>query len=144
MQQTQRTDIFNDMKCYQWNVTTDETTRPETHRQLNIKQLNTFYKFNINEMYIKYEMKCQELQQALEKEIKIQPKLNYFNHVVKREYEIDTQNINYNKLNEDYNRHKILNYYHEYLSCPLLRPEFDFDNLDKMRNLKYIIIIMST
>ncbi len=37
MQQTQRTDIFNDMKCYQWNVTTDETTRPETDRQLNIK-----------------------------------------------------------------------------------------------------------
>ncbi len=75
-------------------------------------------------------------QQTLDKEIKIQPKLNYFNSVVKREYEIDTQNINYNKLNEEYNRHKILNYYHEYLLSPLLRPEFDFDNLDQNDKLK--------
>jgi hypothetical protein len=82
-------------------------------------------------MYIKYEIKCQELQQPLEKEIKIQPKLQYFNSVVKREYEIDTQNINYNNLNEDYNRHNFYYYYHEYLLSPLLRPEFDFDNLDK-------------
>ncbi len=89
-------------------------------------------------------MKCQELQQTLDKEIKIQSKLQYFNCLVKREYEIETQNINCNKLNEDYNRHKILNYYHEHLLSPLLRPEFHFENLDKMTNLKYIIIIMST
>ncbi len=48
-------------------LTTDETTRPSTVKQLNSKQLNTFHKFNINEKYVKYEMKCQELQQTLYK-----------------------------------------------------------------------------
>jgi hypothetical protein len=69
MQQTQRIDIYKDMKYYQWNETTYETTRSETNRELNIQQLNTFYKFNINERYGKYEMKCPELQQTLNKEV---------------------------------------------------------------------------
>ncbi len=36
MQQTLRTDIFNDMKSYQWNVITDETTRPRTIIEVNM------------------------------------------------------------------------------------------------------------
>jgi hypothetical protein len=63
MQETISRDKYKDTKCYDWNVTTDETTRPEQIKQLNSKQLDTFYKFNINERYGKYEMKCQELQQ---------------------------------------------------------------------------------
>jgi ATP-dependent exoDNAse (exonuclease V) alpha subunit len=82
-------------------------------------------------------MKCQELQQALEKEIKVQPKLQYFNSLLKREYQIETQDINCNNLNEDYNRHIILNHYHEYLLRPLLRQKFDFNNLD--RDDKHVI-----
>ena len=39
--------------------------------------------------------------------VKIQPKLKYFNGLLKREYQIDKKNINCNKLNEDYNRHKL-------------------------------------
>ncbi len=72
MQQTFRTDIFNDMKGYQWNVKTDETVKPGKIKELNTSQ-NTFYKFDTNERYSKYKMKCQELQQALNKEIKIKP-----------------------------------------------------------------------
>ena len=52
MQQTLRTDIYiNDMRYYQWNVTTDETTRPTPNQQLNLKHLNTLFKFDINERY---------------------------------------------------------------------------------------------
>jgi hypothetical protein len=49
MQETIRRDKFKDAKYYKWNVSTDETTRPETDKQLNFSQTNTFYKFNINE-----------------------------------------------------------------------------------------------
>jgi 5-methylcytosine-specific restriction protein A len=137
MQETMRTDIYKDIKYYNWNVITDETARPEKKiKELNTYQ-NTFYKFDINERYSKYEMKCQELQQALEKEIKVQPKLQYFNSLLKREYQIETQDINCNNLNEDYNRHIILNHYHEYLLRPLLRQKFDFNNLD--RDDKHVI-----
>ena len=89
-------------------------------------------------------MTCEEIQQTLKKVIKIQPKLKYFNGLLKREYQIDKKDINCNKLNEDYNRHKILNYYHEYLINSLLRPKFDLKTLIVMINLKYNIIIMST
>ncbi len=67
MQETIRRDKYQDAKYYKWNVTTDETTRPETDRQLNSSQTNTFYKFNINERYVEYEMTCQEIQQTLNK-----------------------------------------------------------------------------
>ena len=81
-------------------------------------------------------MLCQEIQQTLKKELIIQPKLKYFNSLLKNEYQIKTQNINCNKFNEDYNRHKILNYYHEYLLSPLLHVKFDFKNLDKNDKFK--------
>jgi hypothetical protein len=80
MQQTQKTDIFNDMKCYQWNVTTDETTRPRTMMSRTILVANT------------------------------------------------PININFKNLNENYNRHRILNCYHEYL---LKLPRFNFENPSK-------------
>jgi DNA replication protein DnaC len=35
---------------------------------------------------------------------------------------------NFRELNKDYNRHRILNYYHEYL---MKRPRFNFNNLDE-------------
>jgi hypothetical protein len=107
MQETIRRDKYKDAKYYKWNVMTDETSRPETDKQLNYSQTNTFYKFNINERYKKYEMTCQELQQTLEKEIEVKPKLQYFNGLLRREYQIEKKHINFNKLNEDYNRHKI-------------------------------------
>ncbi len=88
-------------------------------RQLNSSQLlNPFHKFNINERYVKYEMKSQEMQQILNKEIKVKPKLQYFDGLLRRDYQIEKKVINCNKLNEDYNRHKLLNYYHEYLLGP--------------------------
>ncbi len=62
-------------------------------KQLNTSQ-TTFYKFDMNERYIKYEMKGQDLQRALNKEIKITPKLQYFNGLLKRGYQIETQDIN--------------------------------------------------
>ncbi len=105
MQETNRRGKYKDTKYYKWNVTTDETTRPSPVKQINSKQLNTFYKFNINERYKKYEMTCQEIQQTLKKVVKIQPKLKYFNGFLKREYQIEKK-IDCNKLNEDYNRHK--------------------------------------
>jgi hypothetical protein len=55
-------------------------------------------------------MTCQELQQTLEKEIEVKPKLQYFNSLLRREYQIEKKDINCNKLNEDYNRPKLLNY----------------------------------
>ena len=136
LQQSLRAAVYKDIKGYQWNVTTDETTRPRTNRQLNSSQINTFYKFNINERYVKYQMKCQELQQTLKKEVIIKPKLQYFNSLLKREYQIEKHDINCNTLNEDYNRHKILNYYHEYLLSLLPRPNFDFKNLDNNDKFK--------
>ena len=36
--------------------------------------------------------------------------------------------LNFRELNKDYNRHRILNYYYEYL---MKRPRFDFKNLNK-------------
>ncbi len=80
MQQTQRTDTFNDMQGYQWNVTKDETTRPRTIMSRTIILANT------------------------------------------------SLNLNFKNLNENYNRHRILNYYHEYL---LTRPRFNFKILSK-------------
>ncbi len=56
--------------------------------------------------------------------------------MLRREYQIERKDINCNKLNEDYNRHKILNYYHEYLLSPLLCPNFDFMNIDKNDKFK--------
>jgi hypothetical protein len=109
MQETLRKDMYKDMKYYYWNLTTDETEKTKPIRQLNSSQLlslNTFHKFNINERYVKYEMKCQEMQQTLNKEIKVKPKLQYFNGLLRREYQIEKKDINCNKLNEDYNRHK--------------------------------------
>ena len=132
MQETMRRDIYKDVKYYKWNITTDETTRPNKIKQLNSKQLNTFYKFNINEKYIKYVMICQEIQQTLNKEVIIKPKLQYFNGLLKREYQIEGKDINYNKLNEDYNRHKFLNYYHEYLLSPYYMLNLILKTLIKM------------
>ena len=106
MQETNRRDKYKDTKYYKWNITTDETTKLSPVKQINSKQPNTFYKFNINERYKKYEMTCQEIQQTLKKVVKIQPKLKYFNGLLKREYQIEKKDINCNKLNEDYNRHK--------------------------------------
>jgi hypothetical protein len=37
--------------------------------------------------------------------------------------------LNFRKLNEDYNRHRILNYYYEYL---MQRPIYNFKNIDKI------------
>ncbi len=37
-------------------------------------------------------------------------------------------NLNFRSLNENYNRHRILNYYHEYL---VSRPRFNFNDLSK-------------
>ena len=88
MQETLRTDIYKDMRYYNWNVTTDETTRPTTI---------------------------------------IMPNLPL--------------KLNFGKLNEDYNRHRILNYYYEYL---LQRPRFDFKNINKNDRHIIIIIIMNT
>jgi ATP-dependent exoDNAse (exonuclease V) alpha subunit len=39
-------------------------------------------------------------------------------------------------MNEDYNRHKILNCYHEFLLKSLSRPKFDFKNLDSNDKFK--------
>jgi hypothetical protein len=105
-------------------------------KQLNFSQTNAFYKFNINERYKKYEMTCQEIQQTFNKEIKVKPKLQYFNGLLKREYQIEKKDVNCKKLNEDYTRHKILNYYHEYLLNYLLHPKFDFNNLNKNDKFK--------
>ena len=135
MGQSLRTAVYKGIKGYKWNITTDETSRPEPNRQMNSSQVNTFYKFNINEKYVKYKMKCQELQQTLNKEVVIEPKLKYFNGLIRREYQIEKQDINCNKLNEDYNRHKLLNYYHEYLLGPP-QSKFDFKNLNNEDKLK--------
>ena len=135
MQNTTRRDIYKDVKNYTWNVTTDETTRPSPVKQIKFKQLNTFYKFNINEKYFKYEIKCQELQQTLNKKIMIKPKLKYFNGLLRHEYQIEKKDINCNKLNEDYNRHKLLNYYHEYLLGPP-QSKFNLQNLNNEDKLK--------
>jgi hypothetical protein len=75
MQETIRRDKYKGVKYYNWNVTTDETTRPKT-----IIIPNTPLKLNFKE------------------------------------------------LNKDYSRHRILNYYYEYL---MRRPRFNFNNLDK-------------
>ncbi len=50
-------------------------------------------------------------------------------------------NINFRELNKDYNRHKILNYYHEYL---LQRPKSDFKDLSKTDRHIINNIIMNT
>jgi hypothetical protein len=105
-------------------------------RQLNSSQLlNTFYKFSINERYVKYEMKCQEIQQTLNKVNKVEPKLQYFNSLLRREYQIEKNDFSCDELNEDYNRHKVLNYYHEYLLGPS-QSKFDFENLNNKDKLK--------
>jgi hypothetical protein len=83
----------------------------------------------------KYEMKRQELQQTLNKEVIIEPKLKYFSGLLRREYEIEKEDINCDKLNEDYNRHKNLNNYHEYLLNPP-HSKFDFENLNNKDKLK--------
>jgi hypothetical protein len=103
MQETMRKDTYKDMKYYYWNVTTDEKEKTKPIRQLNSSQLlNTFYKFNINERYFVYEMKCQEMQQTLNKEIKFKPKSQHFNSWLRREYQIEKIYINCDKLNEEY------------------------------------------
>ncbi len=49
MQETIRRDTYKDVKYYKWNVTTDETKRPETilipntPLKLNFRQLNKDY-----------------------------------------------------------------------------------------------------
>ena len=48
--------------------------------------------------------------------------------------------LNFRELNKDYNRHRILNYYYEYL---MKRPRFDFKNIDDNDRRLVNIVIMS-
>ncbi len=64
-----KTSMYKGIKGYKWNITTNKTTKPEPKRQ--IKQMNLYFKCDFNKSYQKFEMKCKELQQSLNKEVMI-------------------------------------------------------------------------